>query len=378
VTDQLMRTDGGNIDVQNERALDLEIDADVQDATGNRLGAIESFRRVFELRQAIGEKNPDYPGNRRALALSTAHYAMQVGRFGVKADARPVIDSAVRQFEALQASAKDDVDLVHEVTSAINQRGEIRLMMGDVAGAQADYRLAHERIARAARLDPQNTVSQSDLRISDFLNARAVAVQGEYARALPMLVESLAGYEALHLEADVGPGPAAMRAWVGEAQVGLRRFADALVNYRKAAASLEEDAGNYDDARCDLAVVETKIGSVLMRMGRQDDAAAEFAKALTVADLATSLEHMDIPAIYAGVDAHAGLADVALARAGATADDDARAPLLRSARDHYQAALDAIVEIPNWRGLSGNGYLAAVSQAELRRRLASVQPRSDH
>jgi len=58
-----------------------------------------------------------------------------------------------------------------------------------------------------------------------------------------------------------------MQAWIGEAQAGTHNLTEALKTYQKAAMILAADQAAYDDARCDLAMVETKIGSTLLKMG---------------------------------------------------------------------------------------------------------------
>ena len=40
-----------------------------------------------------------------------------------------------------------------------------------------------------------------------------------------------------------------------------------------AAAALTDNQASYDDARCDLAMVQTKIGNVLLKMGKAGEAA---------------------------------------------------------------------------------------------------------
>jgi tetratricopeptide (TPR) repeat protein len=125
-----------------------------------------------------------------------------------------------------------------------------------------------------AKLDPENKMLQSDVWVTEFQDGRALAFAGRYAEALPVLERAFQGYKSLHLEEDVGPGPPAMQAWIGEAQAGTHNFVQALKSYEAAAAGLAEDESNFDDARCDLAMVETKIGNVLLKMGKARQAAA--------------------------------------------------------------------------------------------------------
>jgi tetratricopeptide (TPR) repeat protein len=166
--------------------------------------------------------------------------------------------------------------VIRELSSAVGRRGDVETMQGDIVAARNDFRRAQQRIERVAKLDPENKMLQSDIWIGRFLDGRALAVAGRNAEALPVLEGAFRGYLSLHLEADVGPGPPAMQAWIGEAQAGIHKFADALENYRAASVGLVDDASHFDDARCDLAMVETKIGNTLLKMGKAQEAAAHY------------------------------------------------------------------------------------------------------
>jgi tetratricopeptide (TPR) repeat protein len=248
--------------------------------------------------------------------------------------------------------------VVRELSTAEERRGDVELMKGDIGAAGADFLRSHKRIARLARLDPENKMLQADLWVAEYHDGRALASAGKYAEALAVLQRALQGYLALHLEADSGPGPGAMQAWIGEAQAEGHNITDALKSYQKAATILATDQATYDDARCDLAVVETKIGGTLVKMGKLREASATYAKALEIANLTLSLEHKDFPALYAAADAYAGLGDVAAAQARRTQDPAAQSRQYREARTAYEKSLEVWKQIPNPSRISGNGYLA--------------------
>ena len=86
-----------------------------------------------------------------------------------------------------------------------------------------------------------------------------------------------------------------MQAWIGEAQAGTHNLTEALKTYHKAATILAADQAACDDARCDLAMVETKIGSTLVKIGKLREASAEYTQTLDTAELPFSLEHKDFP-----------------------------------------------------------------------------------
>ena len=358
VTDPLMQRDGDKVEVRAERAEEYMTLADNQDAMGDRLQAIESYRKVLELRQQILRTNPEYAGIRRGTARATVYLAHLIGRFGSRDEAMQLINTGIADYEALVKATGGDPGVIRELSTSEARRGEIELMRGDPAAARADYHRVRQQIERLAKLDPENKMLQSDLWVTEFQDGRALAVAGRYAEALPVLQRAFQGYQSLHLEADVGPGPPAMEAWIGEAQAGLHQLSEALKSYEKAAAGLAADQANFDDARCDLAMVETKIGNTLVKMGRLPEAADAYTKASETANLSFSLEHMDIPALYAAADAYAGLGDVAADKAQKAADPALRSKLWTDASTSYKKSLSTWEKIPNPSRLGPNGYLA--------------------
>jgi tetratricopeptide (TPR) repeat protein len=232
-------------------------------------------------------------------------------------------------------------------------------MKGDIGAARADFDRSHKRIERLARLDPENKMLQADLWVAEYHDGRALATAGKYTEALPVLQRAFQGYHALHLEEDSGPGPGAMQLWIGDAQAGTHNFTEALKSYEKAATIMAADQATYDDARCDLAVIETKIGDALVKMGKLREADATYTKALEIANPTLSLERKDFPALYAAADAYAGLGDVAVAQARQTRDPAEQSQQYRKARTAYEKSLEVWKQIPNPSRISGNGYLAA-------------------
>jgi len=357
VTEPLLGKNPNNIDVKNELAQEYMIRADIQDAVGDRLDAIESYRKVRDLRQEILSTNSGYPGARQALAKVTVMLAHEMGRFGPRDEALRLMTLAIADFEAL-ARETGDPGLIREVAAAESRRGDVELLQGDLAAARKDFQNASQRIERLAKLDPENKMLQSDIWVGRFEYGRALAVGTRYAEALPVMKDALRGYLSLRLEAEVGVGSPAMRAWIGEAQAGTHDLPGALKSFEAAAAGLAEDQGNFDDARCDLAMVETKIGNVLLKMDNPIQAKEHYDRALTTAKLTVSIEHNDFPALYAAAEAYAGLGDAALAQSRVPDNIPAREKLLTSSCASYQSGIDTWKRIPHPSRYTGNGYLS--------------------
>jgi serine/threonine protein kinase len=359
VTEPLVATSADNVDLKNERSQEYMILAAIQDARGDRLQAIDSYRKVHDLRQEILRTNPDYPGLREGIAKTTVLLAHEIGRFGSKDEGLHLMNMGIAQFEALVKSSGGDPGMIRELSAAEGRRGDVELMRGEIESARADFRRSRQRIEKLAKLDPENKMLQSDIWVSQFEDGRAIVLGGHNAQALPVLKEAVRGYQSLHLEADVGPGPAAMQAWIAEAQVGTNNLAQALKHFLAAAANAAEDQANFDDARCDLAMIETKIGGVLLKMGKAGDAQTHQQKAIAIANVSVSLKHNDFPALYAAAEAYAGEGDTSLAEARFSENNAARSKLWNEACASYRSSLEIWKHISEPSRFSGNGYLSS-------------------
>ena len=371
VTDPLMRTHGDNLEVKNERAEEYSILASIEDAIGDRLKAIDTFREMLRLRQEILSTKSDYPQMPRKVARSAVLLGHQITRFRSRPEGISLMSTGISQYQSL-ARSTGEPSVIRELATSLSRRGDGELMSGDYPAAIADFRRAKELLVGPAKLDPENKMLQSDVWVGEFEIGRALAVSGKNAEALPILVRAFEGYESLKLEDDVGPGPGVMQAWIGEAQAGTQHFAAALKSYEDAIAILSKDEGNYDDARCDLAMLATKRGTMLAKLGRWKEANAEYSKALVKAKLSFSLEHLDIPSLYAAAEAYAGMGDVAAEQARQASDSEARSHWLEEARLDYRKSLDVWKHVPSPARYDPNGYVAREPE-EIAQRLAECQ-----
>jgi serine/threonine protein kinase len=356
VTEPLMRTNAEKPEVRNERSLELNILGSVQDATGYRLKAIDTYRQALDLRRDILRANPGYKGIRRGVANATIVLAYHLGRFGNRDEAMQFMNQGISQYQALVKEGGDP-DVKRDLAASQLRRGEVALLRGDTAAAIADFRLAREATARLVRLDPENKMLQSDVCGFDFEEGRALTTIGKTGEGLRLSQKALQCFRNLHLEGDTGPGTGALETWVGEGHARLGNFPEALKHFQNAVLALKGDLNKYDDARCDLATVQTKIGDMLRKMGRSSDASAAYSEAINIGNLAFSLDHKDIPALYAIADAYAGLGDLAIAGERKTQDPSLRSRLVYEARKSYEQSLSIWKQIPNPSRISGNGYL---------------------
>ena len=370
ITEPLMQTDAAKVEVRNERSLELQILASIQDATGNRFESADTFRQYLGLRQDMLRTNPEFKGIRRGVAHANIQLGYQLGRFGNRDEAMQFMNQGIAQFEAMIKEGGNP-DTIRDLAASELRRGQIEVMREDQGAALADFRRARDATARLVKLDPENKMLQSDMCGLDFDEGRALTVSGKVAQGLLLSQRALQCYRDLHLEADTGPGVGALESWIAEGQTHANNLPEALKHYQNAATALTADIGKYDDARCDLAMVRTKSGSTLLKMGKLHDASAAYTQALDQAQLDFSIQHKDVPALYAAADAYAGLGGIAAAEAHKTHDPVLRSKLEIDARTEYEKSVNTWKQITNPARITGNGYLAG-DRKEVERRLAAL------
>jgi serine/threonine protein kinase/tetratricopeptide (TPR) repeat protein len=375
LTDPLMTSDGNNLKVMDERSLEYYILAEALDAAGDRLQATDAYRKHRELLQQIARRNPAYPEVRRRLAKASVRLGYHLVRTGSDGEGMLLLNEGINDYQAL---VKEDgsPELKRELNaSSKGRRGIAYLMLGNVPAARADFQSAADTIAFLLKVDPKNAALQSDFVNLNFEDARAIAVGGRYPEALKALEVAFRQFQALNTTVYSGVGSGGMLAWVGEAQAATHHFQAALKSFQKSAAILAADQGNYDDARCDLAMVQTKMGSVLLRMGKLPEAASEFNKALNTANLSFSIQHMDLPSLYAAADAYSGMGNVEALEAAMAATATERGRLREQARSSYENSLNVWKRIPHPSRINGNEFFVGDSK-EVEMRLAALLPSS--
>jgi non-specific serine/threonine protein kinase/serine/threonine-protein kinase len=370
VTEPLMQTDGTKVEVKNERAVEYQVLAGSQDAAGDRTQAVESYRKLLALKQDILRTNPEFHGIRRSVAKASVILGYQLAHVGSRQEALQLMQTGITDYEAL-VKAEGTPDVVRELAASQLRFGEVQLMDGNPKAARASFAQARAAEARLLKLDPGNTLLQSDLWGLEYDDGRALGLTGNYAQALAAVRRAAHGFESMHLEGDTGPGAGPMQIWIGEAQAGMRNYPEALKSYQKAVTALTKDQGMYDDARCDLATAYTKIGSALLKMGKLSEASDAYTKALDTANLTFSLQHQDIAALYPAADAYAGLGDVSATLARKAHDTDQQARYWNDARNWYEKSLSTFRKIPNSSRMSPDGFLAR-DPHEVAQALASV------
>ena len=143
VSDLLMHTHGEKLEVKNERAEEYFILASIQNAVGDRLKAIDTFREMLRLRQEILSAQPDYPQIRSKVARSEVLLGEQIARFRSRPEGILLMNSGIAQYETL-AKATGEPSVVRELATSLSLRADGELMGGDYRAAIADFRRAKQ------------------------------------------------------------------------------------------------------------------------------------------------------------------------------------------------------------------------------------------
>jgi tetratricopeptide (TPR) repeat protein len=97
-----------------------------------------------------------------------------------------------------------------------------------------------------------------------------------------------------------------------------------------------------------IAEADVKLGEAALKAGHDEKASDYFHRALTTAEQSIATDPPDLDALYATADAHSGLGDLSLKKAGhAGTSAERRKSYLSEARSRYQNSLGTWHRIPH-------------------------------
>ncbi len=265
---------------------------DMQVLTGDLSSALRSFRRAYELAEALVARDPGNTEWQRDLSVSHNRIGDVLAAQGDGPGALAAYRKGLGIAEALGARDPANTGWQRDLSVSHNKIGEIFAAQGDGPGALAAYRKGLGiREALAAR-GPANTEWQRDLSVSHERIGGVLAAQGDRPGALAAyrkglwIREALAARDPENTEwqrdlsvshskvgdmlARQGDGPGALAAYC----IGLG-ICDALA---------ARDPANTEWHR-DLSVGYEKIGTVLAAQGDGSGALAAYRKGLEIREL---------------------------------------------------------------------------------------------
>ncbi len=355
ITEQLMRTDGKNIEVRRERAREYVLLGYSQGIVGDRVQSVDSLRQGLTLLQGIKSSDP-------GTAKINDSIAEALVQLGPALAATGNLDEAQQQgeagMEAYQSMVKPGVspDLIRLLARSRDRLAWVYIMRNNPRAARQNFDLMRSAIAPLAQVDPKNSVLQLDMINLTFEEGRLDIVTGRPAEGAAKIQQAIDQFEKMKTEEEI-ISVGTLWSWLGEAQFQTRNYGAALQSLKKAAESLEKEP-KYADGRCGIATCYARIGDIYAKLNREQEAADAYRKAISTADLSFALSHKDTPAFYPLAIADAGLGDLSTAQAGKTRDPKERARMWKEACTSYQNGSDAWSQIPHPALFSPSQYPA--------------------
>ena len=359
ITERLMKVDGANPKVRSERSIEFGVLAGTQEAAGDLVSALESYRQALAMNEELLKTNPSYPRIRQRVAIGTVQLGDELARLGLRREALQANQSGIEIYEAVNKNEKTDARASRELAATLAKRGDIELMDGDAAGALRDYRRSLSVNEPMAKADPQNSMLRLDVAGGNLEMGRALAYTSKYAGGLSMIEKAIPILEKEHngdpANTDIPHVLALAYVWQGEVSIRTGIPPEASEAYRKAIAVLESSSDLKDaNTQGELACSYTKLASSLTRIGDLQEASTASKKALDIIQPLASAKNP--PALYVSADANYVMGEVERAIAVHSAVDQQRQHWIE-ARDWYQKSQDAWRQISSPGAVSPAGYL---------------------
>jgi len=354
ITERLMKVDGANPKVRSERAIEFGVLGSFQEAAGDLVSALDSYRAGLALTEDLRKTNPDYPRISRRVAIATVQVGDELARLGSRKEALQANQAGIDLYEAVNKSEKTDARATRELAVTWGKRGNIELMDGDAAGALREYRRSLAVKKAMADSDPENSMLRLDVAGDTLGIGSALAFTGKYAEGRAMIGNAIPVLEKEHsgnpANSDIPHVLALAYIWQGEIAMRTGKVRDASGAYKKAIAVLES-AQDLKDAstQIELASSYTKLASSLLRTGDLPEAGATSKKALDLIQPLASVKGP--PALYVSADTYYVIGEIARTMAAHSAGDPQRQHWME-ARDSFQKSLDT------WRQISSPGAVS--------------------
>jgi len=323
------------------------------DGAGDYQAAAGYLQKELPIAEARLRAAPDDRALRRELGRAEVKFGYALARLGSRKEG---LDYSHRGVQILESLAADGTDAESRrwLGMAHWMLGDILLLDGNATGALQSYQEELRIVAPLAVADPTNAVLQYDFGCAHARVGNALAILGNQKSGLVMFNRAVHMFEAQLVRDPAYTEPrfclAASHIWMGEAFARTGNAAQALESYERGLAGWEPLAlhseGTGTQAVC--AGLRAKIGFLLAKMGKRDQASEEYQRALKIAESIAYASPSILEAQYSLADAYSGLAQLSQMQAS-----DLSQPVQQQirywneARSYFQHSLDAWKSIPN-------------------------------
>jgi serine/threonine protein kinase/predicted negative regulator of RcsB-dependent stress response len=349
----LAAAEPANLEFQRELATNHDRIGDVLRLSGNTTGAIEHYRQALAPRQTLAAADPANLELKRELALSFQRLGDMLGLTGNPKEALEQQRQGLALLESLVASDPANAKARRDLFISLIKTGDRLAATGDSAGALSSYRRGLAISAALSAADALNAQARRELAISHDKVGNALTATNDHAGALQHYQQALAIRQALAASdpanAEYRRDLATSHDKIGRTRAVSGDLTGALSSYRRALA-LDEAAAAADpanaQARLDVSTDYENIGEVLAKTTDLTGAREHYRKSLAIreeaskADPANAEVRHDLAAIYAKLGRVCALmaAEVKLAMGK-------QAEHWREARSWYQQSLNVFSDL---------------------------------
>ena len=267
----LAAQDPGNVEVQGELAVTLDSVGDMLSQTGDKAGANDAYGRALKIREALVASDPKSVSARRSLGASYHRLASFLADRQEYREALPFWRKEVDLYEALWRENPNDSRAQRNVALSYKYTGGTLESLGDKAAALELYRKAVALDEARSAANPTDAEARIDLSFSYGALSVCLSNMGDLDGALETYRKALAIRQAL---ADADPKNVNAQSALVRAHWRIGHFLDkkgdaasALASFRKALA-IQEGLSRVDPSN--EAVREGLAGA----LGRVADAEA--------------------------------------------------------------------------------------------------------
>ena len=280
----------GDVDYQQELAINLNEVGEVDEEAGDTVGALSAYREGLDLMRAVAAKEPDAPNVTSNLDVSLAKVGKVLAQQGDLANALAAHQEAIVLMRARIAKEPDSTEWQYNLAGHLNFAGDLMAQQGDLDGGLKTFREGLGIARNIAAKDPDNTERQRDVEVDLGSVGDVLSAQGNGADALASYKESLDTSRTL-LTKD----PANAQ-WLNDVAKCLNKYGGQLRNQGDMAGALAafneqldtqrkltaKDAENTEWQN-DLAIALTAVGDIMFAQGNNAGALAAFAESLGIA-----------------------------------------------------------------------------------------------
>jgi tetratricopeptide (TPR) repeat protein len=172
-----------------------------------------------------------------------------------------------------------------------------------------------------AKLDPQNATLQLDLAGSYVTMGRAYVHLGNFSEGQRFLHLGIQLYDKAlvlnHSDQQAIHYKGTSEIWLAESLVRTGKTQLSLEIYRNGIMRIESVSDPDPDARSEVATGYVRLGQALAKLGRRDEAATAYRKALDISEPLATAKPPNTAALYAAADAYSAMGELSrMAAAG--------------------------------------------------------------